>query len=137
MQLTIDWQFTYNATGTPYEMVRKFMFGVGKAAPDHTGKLVLVANTIGQRHPTTGALIWLHRLHAKFSEPGHLFDYDPVPRAWTHMGKQGVKSRWDMVTGSNRHLYPSSTMLPKQVVGMVPTGRDVKMREVEKDVGAI
>jgi hypothetical protein len=45
--------FGYNFTGTPYSMVPRNPFGVG-LAQHHENHFYLSANTMGQRHPSTG-----------------------------------------------------------------------------------
>ena len=96
---------------------------------------MFVANTLGQRHPTSGKLIWLHRILAKFSAPWFYFESDLVPRAWTHMGKQGVKSPWSKAETSNKHLYPPEVLLPHEGLALVPIGDDLQVREVGLEVG--
>ena len=128
-------QFTYNATGTPYSMSDKFLIGIGKAITLDNGTTVFAANTFGQRHPTTGDLVWLHRLHAKFMFPWWYFSYDPIPRAWTHMAKQAPRSSWRVVSGvQQRKDVPAAVVLPHQHIAMIPLGDDVKYKAVPDKV---
>ncbi len=84
---------THTLTGTPYSLVGKNPFGMGLAHPDAEGHMYLCSNTYGQRHPTTGDVIFVHRGGAKYTFANDYLKLDPIPRAWSHIAKQGPKSK--------------------------------------------
>ena len=96
-----SYSFGFNITGTPYAMVNKPFFGMGRAAEDASNKPIMCSSGFGQRNPETGEICWIHRFRSKFLSPfpsikGIRDDgsIDEAWRGWTHMSKQGLYSHW-------------------------------------------
>lgn len=54
-------------------------------------------NTMGQRHPDNGRVIFLHRTSTKFKDVSSYFAEGSPPRAWTHYAQQPARSSWNLV----------------------------------------
>lgn len=93
------WAYAFNATNSPYTMSPYPPFGLAVG-----GKQNLCVHTIGQRHPETGELIWLHRYGAKFAWTA-VYLQTPEPRAWTHIVQQGSLDAWGF-SGWPEELVP-------------------------------
>ena len=79
--------------------------------------------------------MWIHRIHSKFSAPWHLLDYTPIPRAWTHIAAQSVKSAWQLVQKTDMLVQEHRALFtPHQRTGMIPRGRDAKIKKADKHV---
>ena len=122
--------FGFNASGTPYEMVRKHPFGIGLSAELASGEEYFCANTVGQRHPITGELLFLHRNLAKWVRS---FEYSGSPRGWTHIAKQHPKASWEF---RNRTDTPKGVFLPtpSHPKCIHPVGSDLVVKRVPKIV---
>ena len=86
--------FGFNATHTPYAVSRKHPLSVGRVARLETGELYFCGNTLAQRHPITGEVMFMHRGGAKYSGPVEYLRHSPPPRAWSvHMACIASKSK--------------------------------------------
>ena len=81
----------FNVTRTPYNMVNHHPFGIGRSMETAAGVHVC-ANTMGQRHPETGQVIFMHRNWAKFKWTVPYMNMLPDDRAWYHIVKQSPRS---------------------------------------------
>ncbi len=119
--------FAFNTTNTLYNMVRKHPISVGRAIKDGSGKLFFCGNTMGQRHPITGDIFFLHRNAAKFPGTYEFVMYDPIPSMWTHLAKQGSRQSWSML---NRDNVPEAVMYPRKDVQVECTHPDSPKAEI-------
>ena len=83
------WHFAFLGTQTPYYLVDKPHMGVGRAVKDVQGKWRFCSGAMGQRHPESGIILFLHRSgNAKFKQLGEYLSMKPIPRSWTHVAEQ-------------------------------------------------
>lgn len=125
--------FGFNYTDTAYSLVRKHPFGVGRAAMGQSGTLELCSTSFGQRHPVTGEIMFLHRGGSKYENTFEWLSHDPVPRAWTHIGRGKERSSWELVRGRNG-IFPEDMFLPKIHTCAHPTNKDMVIIPVTKEV---
>ena len=85
-------EFGFNATNTPFTFVKKHPFGLGLQGQLPKGDTVFCSNTMGQRHPVTGELLFLHRNNNKLNQAFDFFKDGMSFRAWTHISKQARHS---------------------------------------------
>lgn len=122
--------FSFNVTNIPYA-VSKLPVGVGLVTETHKG-VYFGANTMGQRHPVTGEIMFLHRNQAKFSNTHDYLLVHPTPRAWTHVARQGRSSSWPV---KFRDTSPPELFIaPSQEAILHPIGMDVIIRPVGPEV---
>ena len=80
--------FGFNASETPYSLVNHHQYGIGLVGTLPDSSEYFCSTTSAQRHPDTGAMLFLHRGATKYK---WTFDYlmHAVPtRAWSHMSIQ-------------------------------------------------
>lgn len=131
-------QFAFNTTDTPYSVVSKPHYLVGMVYKSRLDKnLMLCGNTMGQRHPDTGDVLFLHREKPKFEGPWAYLSYDSVPKAWTHMCKQPPKVAWQYVKRSlsiKELLHPN----PRLQDGCFhPSQREAYIRPVDEAISRV
>ncbi len=125
--------FGFNVTNTPYSLVRKHMYSIGLRAYQN-GQSVFCGNTMAQRHPTTGDMLFLHRNAAKFMGASDYLALDPIPRAWSHYAKQNPRSSWQNLY---REEVPRAAMLPSENIQLEctqPIGKDAVIRKLDDNV---
>ena len=131
--------FAFNASSTAYALNPKPFFGVGLAAVLENGEQFMCANTLGQRHPETGHIVFLHRHGVKFRWAGDFLKYDPVPRAWTHLAAQSARSPWHGYARNEAHV-PREALMPDDTLQrecFVPGGGDANIRPVDPSVCSV
>ena len=126
--------FGFNATETAYSVSKKHPIGIGLQTklPGNKGAF-FCSNTMGQRHPITGDLVFMHRNAAKFSGSVEYLSYDPVPRAWMYTAKLGIRDPWAIMF---RDEAPAEVFVPhyaSQVQCLHPVG-SATIRPVDKNV---
>ena len=136
--------FGFNATHTDFHFVRKHPFALGRVAALPSGQEVFCAGTMGQRHPVTGELLFLHRNGAKLNQASDYVPNPSPPRAWTHLAKMPPKVGHDMqfmpcvhgwarlTAAQERWAFipkdrntPASLFMPRQPSCYHPGGSDV------------
>jgi hypothetical protein len=125
--------FAFNATKTPYKLLRKQPYGVGLVANMHDGHSFFCSNTLAQRHPVTGDIMFLHRSLPKFIHPSVYFSYTPTPRAWLYVGRSAHGTSWRVIS---REGSPEQLFLPHPYHQhcLFPEGRDMVVKHVEDEV---
>ena len=85
-----------------------------------------------------GRILWLHRTAVKYSEPGqHYLPYNPMPRAWTHVGRQGKYDGWVAVYRKYSPDHAKHLMLPhpdSQSECFPTTAQDAQISEIDQRV---
>jgi hypothetical protein len=84
-------------------------YGMGRAAPDASGRLFFCKFTSVQRNPDTGSMLFLHRGGLKFYASHMYLSQDPVPMGWTH------------VCISGQHV-PMRSAAKEAPTGVIPNG---------------
>jgi hypothetical protein len=105
-----------------------------------TGKDFFCANTFGQRHPITGDILFVHRSLAKYVRSSEYLEYDPIPRAWTHLAKHSPRGNWQGLGGRQYVKGVLSNPLgvflpsPSHASCVHPEGSEVVVKRVTSDV---
>ena len=89
--------FGFHGTGTLFDTVAFPHVSYGLALHSTHGDHrvdTICSNSRGQRHPETGAVIFVHRSAAKYAWPSSYLSFMPHPRAWTHVVDQPAKTAW-------------------------------------------
>ena len=110
-------------------------YGIGllDTAPD--GRQFFCSNTIAQRHPITGDLVWLHRNSAKLLGSHAYLRPESVRRAWSHVAKQGRYGSWRL---TGRDIIPEGfTVMVSSFAQnecLLPLENDVVIEPISKQV---
>ena len=104
--------FAFKMTGTPYSLAPRFAYGLGSMLDTDRGRR-FYASALGQRHPVSGRLIFIHR-NLKIDYPETFLQSS---RSFTHMSEQDFRSPWRM--GDAMHSYH-------------PTGDSVEIRPLDE-----
>ena len=79
--------YAFNTTGTPYFQVDKHPYGIGRKITYDNGTEFMCASSMGQRHPVTGEVMFVHRNQAKFTWAPLITQFEHPLMLWTHVGK--------------------------------------------------
>lgn len=91
----MTFHYAFQAVNTPYFLVSYQPLSYGIAGAVAGSSNYFCGNTMGQRHPDNGRVIFLHRTSAKYKDVSGYFSEDGEPaRAWTHYAKQPARSSW-------------------------------------------
>ena len=143
----MTFHFGFAGAHTPYTRVPHLPRGVGvQAAGAGAGAApVFCANTMGQHHPDTGVLFFLHRTMAKFKDVSAYLDGERgvggtghPHLAWTHMATQAPLASWDLIIRGE--LPPAFFMggdASTQNECVLPRGADQKTRAVPAKIAAL
>ena len=127
--------FGFNTTSTPYALAPKHPFDIGLVTVREDGRQFFGTNTVAPRHPVTGEPAWLHRHAPKFVWTWDYLQFDPVPRAWTHIAKQDRYGSWDGLVRSRTDV-PQELFVPSPEHQFVlhPKSGNVDIRLVSNEV---
>jgi hypothetical protein len=130
----MTFHYAWLAAGTPYHFVRYAPYSVGLARPAAASEdqLVFCGNTMAQRHPSDGRIVFLHRTSAKYKDASGYFLTPSPARAWTHIAKQHARASWNLVY---RGELPDPLFVGSEAAMhsecVAPTDPDVKIRLVK------
>ena len=130
-------QFGFNATGTTYAVAPLQPYGVGLSTAIASGKRFLFLNTLAQRHPQHGRIVWLHRILSKFFAPKDFLNHPTAFRMWTHMATQDRLEPWVFL---NRSAVPDECLHPNAQIqpwSAFPRQSSVIIHTVPDNVGQL
>ena len=84
----------FNVTGLAYTVSSKHLYLAGLKVMKSDGDYLFSGNTMVQRHPETGAVLFMHRNVAKFQWAANILSFKPRPRAWQFLARQGAQDGW-------------------------------------------
>ncbi len=92
----MTFHYAFQAVKIKYGLTPYSPLSFGLVAPTSTGSF-FCGNTMGQRHPDNGHVVFLHRTSTKFKDVSSYFVGGVPPRAWTHYARQPARSSWELV----------------------------------------
>lgn len=128
--------FQFNSTGTPYAVAANAFYGIGVAAEMPNGKPFFCANTFGQKHPTTGQIMWLHRVGLKYDFAYDYLKYFPIKRSWTHIAKVPLAGPWQQ-TQRDMPGVPQEVFVRDHGICQHPSSPDVQLRFVDDKIASL